>query len=612
MKFLFLVLLIAGIVNAQQQPASKIEEVTVYLSGAKITRTATTQVNSGSNQIILKGLSPDIDDSSIQVSNLDGLRLMGLSYEVKASEEKTKSNSYQTIQTRIDSANTAIQTIDAQLSGLNEELLLLQSNRSLNNADTGLTLVQVKSFGSYYNQRTEEIALAKSGLATRNTLLRNLLQDLKEDQNRLDPASNNMQGTIVLNLYSSSRKSVELQLSYNVGNAGWVPSYDLRANGKTEAISIDFRGQIYQQTGTDWKNVGIKLSTGDPNVDNTKPILEQKKLRFVNYNYNNSAAGRGSKRYNPTVQIVRGKVTDPDGQPILGTTVLVKGTNIATTTDFDGNYSLDVGQGKELIFTFSGYTPATTPIYSSIVNQQLSSSLDAVVVTSYRSSSKEKSNISSSVINEVSVISQVEDNIASRTFELSQKYTILSTGETTDISITSNTLESNLEYYAAPVINENVFLTAVLKDYEKLNLIPGDANVYFDDAYTGKIYFDTDTTDENLIISLGVDPQITLKREDKKDFKSKSFLGSTRILEKRYEITLKNNRNNNVTIKLQDRVPVSGNDDIKVDQVETGTAVMDEENSILTWTVELASGQQTKREFSYRIKYPKNKRINEN
>jgi uncharacterized protein (TIGR02231 family) len=309
---------------------------------------------------------------------------------------------------------------------------------------------------------------------------------------------------------------------------------------------------------------------------------------------------------------VKGKVTDPAGSPILGATVLVRGTNNATTTDFDGNYSLDVEQGKELAFRFSGYNTVITPIYSSIMNQELSGNLDAVVVVGYRNSSKEKSNISSSVITTQSVVAQVEDNIASRTFELSQKYSILSTGETTDVSISSNTVQSTLEYYAAPVVNENVFLTAILKDYEKLNLVPGEANVYFDDAYSGKIYFDTDTTDENLIVSLGVDPQITIKREDKKDFQSKSFLGSTRILEKRYEITLKNNRNNKVKIKLQDRIPVSSDDDIKVDQIETGNASLNEESNILTWMVELASGEQAKREFSYRVKYPKNKRINEN
>jgi hypothetical protein len=473
-------------------------------------------------------------------------------------------------------------------------------------------LTQVKSFGAYYNQRTEEIELTKSKLDRKHNLLNKLLQELNTDQKEIDPDSNNIQGSIVLNLNSPIKKNVDIKISYNLRNAGWVPIYDLRANGKTESIALEFRGQIYQQTGTDWKNVSIKLSTGDPNVDTTKQVLEEKRLRFVNYNYNTSAIGRSNKRYNPTVNMVRGKVTDHDGSPILGATVLVSGTNNATTTDFDGNYSLDVEQGKELAFKFSGYNTVITPVYSSIMNQELSGNLEAVVVMGYRSSSKKKSNIASTVITTQSVVAQVEDNIASRTFELSQKYSILSTGETTDVSISSNTIQSTLEYYAAPVINENVYLTAILKDYEKLDLIPGEANVYFDDAYTGKIYFDTDTTDENLIVSLGVDSQITIKREDKKDFQSKSFLGATRILEKRYMITLKNNRNNKVKIKLQDRIPVSSDGDIKVDQIETGNASLNEESNILTWMVELASGEQAKREFSFRVKHPKNKRINEN
>jgi hypothetical protein len=538
MKFIFLILLIASVSYAQQTPTSKIENVTVYLSGAKITRTANIQVNSGTNEIVLKGLSPDIDDSSIQISDLDGLRLMGLSYEVKASEEKTKSKSYTSIQTRIDSASLAIEIIDAQLSGLNEESLLLKSNRNLNSKDTGLTLTQIKSFGAYYNQRTEEIELTKSKLDRKHNLLNKLLQELNTDQKEIDPDSNNIQGSIVLNLNSPIKKNVDIKISYNLRNAGWVPIYDLRANGKTESIALEFRGQIYQQTGTDWKNVSIKLSTGDPNVNTSKPVLEEKRLRFVNYNYYASAIGRSNKRYNPTVNMVRGKVTDHDGSPILGATVLVSGTNNATTTDFDGNYSLNVEQGKELTFKYSGYNTVITPIYSSIMNQELSGNLEAVVVMGYRSSSKEKSNITSTILTTQNAVAQVEDNIASRTFELSQKYSILSTGETTDVSISSNTIQSTLEYYAAPVINENVYLTAILKDYEKLDLLPGEANVYFDDAYTGKIYFDTDTTDENLIVSLGVDPQININREDKKDFQSKGFLGTTRILEKRYTITL--------------------------------------------------------------------------
>ncbi|KQC33062.1 hypothetical protein AAU57_06840 [Nonlabens sp. YIK11] len=603
----------ATLIHAQQIVDSNIDDVTVYLRGAKVTRTATASLKSGSNEIVLTGLSPEIDDSSIQVSNLEGLGLSGLSYQVKAAQEKVKTNSFNLLQVSIDSTTNAITVVDAKLAGLNEESLILQSNRSLGGSTTGLSLAQVKSFGDYYNQRTEEISIARSKLNTTRSQLADKLQKLKSDQTKLDPESNGRQGEITLKLYGATAKKVNLKITYNVENAGWVPLYDIRADGKSAYVNLDFKGQIYQQTGTDWKNVNVKLSTSDPNVDNTKPVLEPKRLRFINYSYSSNATTRSNKKYNPTVKNVRGKITDPEGEPILGATVMVRGTNNATTTDFDGNYSLEIPRGSELVINFSGYDRTTVPIYASVIDAQLSTSLEAVVVAGYRTRTRRETNDASSVVTETApeVVQSIEDNIAARTYQLSQKYTIASTGETVDINISSNKVAATYEYYTAPVINENVFLTAILKDYEKLNLIPGEANVYFDDSYSGKIYFDTDTVEEDLVVSLGVDPQITVKREDQKDTRSKSFLGSNTILEKRYVITLKNNRNTDIKVKLEDRIPISANSDIKVDDVETGNAAVQSDEQILTWMVDIASGAQVKREFSYQVKYPKGRRINE-
>jgi hypothetical protein len=608
MKFWIPVLLFFGIASAQQSSDSKIEQITVYLSNARITRTASVQLSPGSNEVEINKLSPDIDESSIQISDLDGLRLLGLSYEVNAAEEKAKSKDFEKIQSRIDSITQALERIGAKYLGLEEEELILKSNRSLNSNDTGLSLAQVKSFGSYYNERTEQISLAKSKLTTTRNDLNKLQRALQADQSKLDPISNKAQGAIKLKLISSTKKKAKITLVYNVTNAGWVPTYDINASGKTDDITLNFKGQIYQQTGTDWNNVRLKLSTGDPNVDNTKPNLEEKRLGFINNYYTGNASRRSNKKYNPTVNTVRGKVTDPSGAPILGATVMVPGTSNATTTDFDGNYVIDVGSGKMLNYKYSGYNSITEPVYASTMNQELNTSLDAVVVVGYSTSTKERSNIAASVI--TSEVQSVEDNIASRTFELSENYTILSTEGTTDVNILSDKVEATYEYYSAPVINENVFLTAILKNYESLNLIPGEANIYFEDAYTGKIYFDTDTTDKNLTVGLGVDPQITVKRKEVKDFKSSSFLGSNQIIEKRFEITVKNNRQNQTQIKIQDRIPVSSNDDIRIDEVEIGTADLNKENSLLTWIVDLNSGQQEKRTFSYRVKFPKDKRIN--
>lgn len=57
---------------------SKIKEVTVYLNGAQITRTASCQLQEGSNEVIFTGLSHKIDESSIQVSGLGAVSILSI------------------------------------------------------------------------------------------------------------------------------------------------------------------------------------------------------------------------------------------------------------------------------------------------------------------------------------------------------------------------------------------------------------------------------------------------------------------------------------------------------------------------------------------------------
>ena len=82
---------------------------------------------------------------------------------------------------------------------------------------------------------------------------------------------------------------------------------------------------------------------------------------------------------------ISGTVSDDSGLPLPGATVLVKGTSSGTSTDFDGNYSIQATQGATLVFSFIGYSTQEIKIGSSntidIVMQEDASSLEEVVVT---------------------------------------------------------------------------------------------------------------------------------------------------------------------------------------------------------------------------------------
>lgn len=93
-------------------------------------------------------------------------------------------------------------------------------------------------------------------------------------------------------------------------------------------------------------------------------------------------------------QIIQGKVTDENNQPIIGANVLVKGTNKGTNTDIDGSFKIDAGNKETLEFTFLGYTTKTITVGNqTTINVSMESDLKVlseVVVVGYGSQNKKK------------------------------------------------------------------------------------------------------------------------------------------------------------------------------------------------------------------------------
>ena len=83
---------------------------------------------------------------------------------------------------------------------------------------------------------------------------------------------------------------------------------------------------------------------------------------------------------------VTGTVTDANDEPLIGATVLVKGTSVGTSTDIDGKFSIAAAQGKTLVVSYVGYTTQEVPVKGSTVNVVLKEDtalLDEVVVIGY-------------------------------------------------------------------------------------------------------------------------------------------------------------------------------------------------------------------------------------
>ncbi|RKE95411.1 mucoidy inhibitor MuiA family protein [Ichthyenterobacterium magnum] len=617
MKYLILALSLFTIQNfaSGKETVSNINDVTVYLSGAQITRTANIKLPIGTTEFLFNELSPNIQESSIQIAGLKNATILSINYGVNYLSNKSKSAEIELLEGNIKTLYDDIQFEDDLISGYNEELSLIQTNRKLGNDNQVVSLEKLQQFARYYRTRSTEI---KSLIYKSTKKKREHNAEIAKIQlqlNELNADHKTQTGEIKVKLNTSIPTSLNLKLTYNVTNAGWFPIYDLKAEKINTPIALDYKAHVYQNTGSNWDNVKLVLSTNDPNTNNIKPEVNPKYLNFISRysNYNrNRATRRYNYKYNPLVQTVSGTVLDETGIPLPGVNVIIKGTTNGTQTDFDGKYSLKINRGQELSYTYVGMVSETLPIHSSLMNitmQEDASQLDEVIVTAYAvrgSSSRIKEDKIETIEPEV----VVEQEIINTRFEIKKAYTIPSDGDVTVIEIDKFLVPATYNYFTAPVINENVFLTAKIGNWEQYNLLPAEANIYFEGSYSGKTMINPQATTDSLTVSLGIDPNVIVKRTQPNNFKKNAFIGNNKIINKAYEIEIKNNKQSAIDLVLVDRIPISQNKSIKIDNVETGTSNYDNKKGLMTWKVKLNSNDSKTYKFSYTVKYPKYKRVN--
>lgn len=204
---------------------------------------------------------------------------------------------------------------------------------------------------------------------------------------------------------------------------------------------------------------------------------------------------------------------------------------------------------------------------------------------------------------------QQNENQLNTTFDIAIPYDVASNGKPHSVSLKEYKHPANYTYLALPRLDPNVYLIAELTDYEKLNLMPGTANVMFENMLVGKTIIDPNATSDTLRMSMGKDKMISIKRDRVNDLSQTKILGGSKKQSLVYEITIKNNKKSNVTIALQDQIPIATDKSMEITLDEHNGADVTKETGILKWNVDVPAGATKKIRFGYSIKYPKDKQI---
>ena len=208
-----------------------------------------------------------------------------------------------------------------------------------------------------------------------------------------------------------------------------------------------------------------------------------------------------------------------------------------------------------------------------------------------------------------SVYTTVQESQTSIEFVVDVPYSIPSDGQSHVVELAKHSLPATYEYYAVRKLEKDVFLIAKVAGWEKLNLLSGNANLFFEGKYVGESYIETRQTDEELTLSLGRDKNITVTRIRKKDFAEKQFL-STAITETReWDLTVHNKKKQAITITIEDQIPVSTEKDIKIEALNISKAQLDKDTGKLSWKLDLKPSESQSMNVKYTVRYPKDKKV---
>lgn len=523
MKRFFLILFSGAVLTAfsQEIVTGKAEPkaVTVFANGAEVSNKVQVKIPAGTSKIVIGNVAADFDERNVQLTAPDFITVLSVSKGVLKDFE-LQSPVFIKMKDSLEASEAKLQSYQLQLLA-NEGALKLLNNEKLLSSDTKVASGDVAKVVDYYKTKFIE-------LQTDINKYRKLIANETKEHKRIAQNLRSFTGgdiKLMIQITSTKATSLSLDMTYLSQSAWWSAYYDLRAESTTKPIKIAYKASVIQNTGVDWSNVKLTLSTGNPIESGVAPIFTPAYVQFY--------------------------------------------TNVMPVPQISAQNKIQSMAKKEMT-------------YDEVVYEQ------SIVKTPK--------------------VAQMQNQLAI-TFEIDVPYSIKSNGEPHSVTLKEFEHPATFKHYSVPKLDKDVFLLAEITNFESLNLVPGEANIIFENMMVGKSYINPYATSDTLNLSMGRDKMIAVKRERIMDEKSSQISGGNKRQTYVYEIKVKNNKATAVDVLLKDQFPISTDKTIEVELLEAGGASVNKELGVLTWPVNLKPGETQTYRFKFSVKYPKGQQI---
>jgi TonB-dependent SusC/RagA subfamily outer membrane receptor len=577
--------------------SSKLTTVTVYRSGAEMVHTANANLKQGNNQLIVEGISNKIDINSIQVKTPAAVTVLGVEFSnnylppsEKTARETMLDDSLEHLQQDEDKINLSI-------TNTTDLLDVLKENRNIKGTQNGLSVAELTKLMDYYKGKSLELQTELQQLKGQKKRLDGLVQKIRDQIDEEQKKNISTAGRLTLQLSAAVEGRCDLTVTYIAQNASWSPCYDVRVQNTNSPLKLVYKAKVEQTTGIDWKQVKLALSTSTPAQWGNAPLLNAWFLAYINPV---NVMNRDLASLN-TIQPFAKYSTLND---VVVTGFGTKSTYRAMAGSNDNNKPLYVVNGS----------PMSSEEFAKINPDDIKKMdvLKGDAAAAIYGSEAANGAVVVELKNGLEDYISVASNVLDMTYNLDVPYDIPTNGKEQTATLKTTDVPCNYKDYAVPKLDKDAYLLAEIPNWDKLNLLPGEANIILENTYVGKSFIDPASTSDTLNLTLGRDQRVAVKREKVVDYSSVKFLGSNKLQKFTYVITVKNNKTEAVNLLLKDQFPLSTNKDIDVNLEDNGGAEVNNELGVLNWKITLAPGESKKLTFAYSIKYPKDKTLNLN
>lgn len=258
---------------------SRITAVTVYTDRAVVTRTATAELGGGTAELVFSNLPETLNDQSLQVSGRGTAQATILDVSAK--------------QTYVDfTPNARVKELEDQLKALNQQVRGLDDRKGVLDAQSSMLakmeaalfappakdvpradLNQFTTAMNYLTEQRAKLIAEHASLDLQRDELAQKITAVEQQLNELRGAGGRGFKTVTVRVAAAQAGSLDVALSYTVPNASWWPSYDARVASSERSVTLGYFGVVRQNTGEEWKDVALTLSTARPGLGGAAPTV---------------------------------------------------------------------------------------------------------------------------------------------------------------------------------------------------------------------------------------------------------------------------------------------------------------------------------------------------